>query len=87
MQLKMRTSKPAKLNIDMSNGEEVSLQKYEIIRYEWVHYGKPRLVNNSRPNTVSHAVGCQCLFTYKCQEESFWTFLNRHAGDLIFYSD
>ena len=34
VQLKIRTSKPAKLNIDMSNGEEVSLQKYEIIRYE-----------------------------------------------------
>ena len=40
-QLKIRTSKPAKLNKDISNGEEVSLQKYEKIRYECVHYGIP----------------------------------------------
>ena len=60
VQLKIRTSKPAKLNKVISNGDEISLQKYEIIRYKCVHYGKPRpykhVVKNSRPNTFSHAV-------------------------------
>jgi hypothetical protein len=58
MKLKIRTSKPGKLNKDISN--EVSIQKYELIQYKCVDYGKPRShkheVDNSRANTVSHAV-------------------------------
>ena len=78
VQLKIRSSIPAKLNEDFSNGE-VALQKYELIRYECVHYGKPRthkyLVDDSRPNTDYHAVGCECFFlTYKCQEDHFELF-------------
>ena len=65
MQLKIRTAKLNKEEVSHKvlhwlNGEEVSLQKYEIIRYECVHYGKTRpykhVVENSRPNTFSHAV-------------------------------
>jgi hypothetical protein len=37
VQLKICTSK---LNKDISNREEVSLKKYEIIRYESVHYSR-----------------------------------------------
>ena len=78
VQLKICSSKPAKLNEEFSNGEEVALQKYELIRYECVHYGKPRahkyVVDNSRPNTVSHAVGCECFLTYKWQEDHFELF-------------
>ena len=78
VQLKIRLSIPVKLNGDFSNGEEVALQKYELIRYECVHYGKPRahkyVVDNSRPNTVSHAVGCECFLTYKWQEDHFELF-------------
>ena len=77
VQLKISSSIPAKLNEDFSNGE-VALQKYELIRYECVHYGKPRthkyLVDDSRPNTDSHAVGCECFLTYKCQEDHFELF-------------
>ena len=77
VQLKISSSIPAKLNEDFSNGE-VALQKYELIRYECVHCGKPRthkyLVDDSRPNTDSHAVGCECFLTYKCQEDHFELF-------------
>ena len=48
VQFKMRTS----------NREEVSLQKYEIIRYKCQSKPRPHkhVVDDSRPNTVSHAV-------------------------------
>ena len=43
------------------------------IRYEC---GKPRahkyVVDNSRPNTLTHAVGCECFF--KWQEDHFELF-------------
>ena len=65
---------PDKLDEDFSNGEVA----HELIRYECVHYGKPRthkyLVDDSRPNTDSNAVGCECFLTYKCQEDYFELF-------------
>ncbi len=82
VQLKKRSSIPAKLNEDFSNGQ-VALQKYEC-----VHYGKPRthkyLVDDSRPNTVSHAVRCECFLTYKCQEDHFEIFksFKKHLNHL-----
>ena len=81
VQLKQRTSKPAKLNEEFSNAEQVKSQKYESIRYECIHYGMPRphkyQTTGSRPNTVSNAVDCKCFYHYKWNVDHFELF-NSH---------
>jgi len=42
VQLKQRTSNPAKFNEEFSNADQVKSQKYESIRYECIHYDMPR---------------------------------------------